>query len=103
MSQIRVDHLTFSYDGSVEPVFENATFSLDTDWKLGLIGRNGKGKSTFLRLLTREFSGQGTLTISVPVDYFPYAVTSKPYDNLFIQLPHSFRWTRCIYVLDYTC
>ena len=30
MSQIRVDHLTFSYDGSVEPVFENATFSLVT-------------------------------------------------------------------------
>ena len=71
MSQIRVDHLTFSYDGSVEPVFENATFSLDTDWKLGLIGRNGKGKTTFLRLLTGELSGQGTLTISVPVAYFP--------------------------------
>ena len=67
MSQIRVDHLTFSYDGSVEPVFENATFSLDTDWKLGLIGRNGKGKTTFLRLLTGKLSGQGTLTISVPV------------------------------------
>ena len=48
MSQIRVDHLTFSYDGSVEPVFENAIFSLDTDWKLGLIGRNGKGKTTFV-------------------------------------------------------
>ena len=71
MSQIRVDHLTFSYDGSVEPVFEDATFSLDTDWKLGLIGRNGKGKTTFLRLLTGELSGQGTLTISVPVAYFP--------------------------------
>ncbi|MBR2085755.1 MAG: ABC-F family ATP-binding cassette domain-containing protein [Oscillospiraceae bacterium] len=77
MSQIRVDHLTFSYDGSVEPVFENATFSLDTDWKLGLIGRNGKGKTTFLRLLTVELSGQGTLTISVPVAYFPYAVTPE--------------------------
>ena len=71
MSQIRVDHLTFSYDGSVEPVFEDATFSLDTDWKLGLIGRNGKGETTFLRLLTGELSGQGTLTISVPVAYFP--------------------------------
>lgn len=54
MSQIRADRLTFSYDGSIEPVFENASFTLDTDWKLGLIGRNGKGKTTFLRLLTGE-------------------------------------------------
>ena len=64
MSQIRADHLTFSYDGSVEPVFENATFTIDTDWKLGFIGRNGKGKTTFLRLLTGELSGQGTLSKS---------------------------------------
>lgn len=81
MSQIRADHLTFGYDGSIEPVFENATFTLDTDWKLGLIGRNGKGKTTFLRLLTGELSGQGTLTISVPVSYFPYSITSEQMQN----------------------
>lgn len=77
MSQIRANNLTFSYDGSSEPVFENATFTLDTDWKLGLIGRNGKGKTTFLRLLTGELSGQGTLTKSVSVVYFPYTVTQE--------------------------
>ena len=76
MSQIRADHLTFSYDGSMEPVFENASFTLDTDWKLGLIGRNGKGKTTLLHLLTGELSGQGTLTKSVPVAYFPYPVSA---------------------------
>ena len=75
MSQIRADHLTFTYDGSIEPVFEDAVFTLDTDWKLGLIGRNGKGKTTLLRLLTGELSAQGTLTKSVPAAYFPYAVT----------------------------
>lgn len=77
MSQIRADRLSFGYDGSIEPVFENASFTLDTDWKLGLIGRNGKGKTTFLRLLTGELSGSGTLTKSVPVAYFPYSVTSE--------------------------
>ena len=77
MSQIRADHLTFAYDGSAEPVFENATFTLDTDWKLGLIGRNGKGKTTLLRLLTGALSGQGVLTKSVPAAYFPYAVTDE--------------------------
>lgn len=76
MSQIRADHLTFSYDGSPEAVFEDAAFTLDTGWKLGLIGRNGKGKTTLLKLLTGELSGKGTLTKSVPAAYFPYPVTA---------------------------
>ena len=42
MAQIQVNDLTFSYDGSADDVFENVTFRIDTDWKLGLIGRNGK-------------------------------------------------------------
>ena len=77
MSQIRADHLTFSYEGSVESVFENATFTIDTDWKLGLIGRNGKGKTTLLRLLTGELTGQGAMINSVPVAYFPYRITTE--------------------------
>ncbi len=77
MSQIRADHLTFSYEGSVEPVFENASFTIDTDWKLGLIGRNGKGKTTLLRLLTGELTGQGTMIKSIPVAYFPYRITKE--------------------------
>ena len=77
MSQIRADKLTFSYDGSAEPVFDNASFTIDTDWKLGLIGRNGKGKTTLLHLLTGELEGKGTLAKSVPVAYFPYPVTPE--------------------------
>lgn len=41
MSLIQVKNLTFTYDGSYEPVFENASFQIDTGWRLGLIGRNG--------------------------------------------------------------
>ena len=44
MSLINVNNLTFGYDGALNNVFENVSFSIDTDWKLGLIGRNGKGK-----------------------------------------------------------
>ena len=50
MAQIQVTDLTFSYDGSADDVLKNVTFSIDTDWKLGLIGRNGKGKTTLLNL-----------------------------------------------------
>ena len=48
MAIINVKNLTFKYDGSLDNVFENVSFNIDTDWKLGLIGRNGKGKTTFL-------------------------------------------------------
>lgn len=51
MSQIQVTDLTYGYEGSFDTVFENVFFGIDTDWKLGLIGRNGKGKTTFLNLL----------------------------------------------------
>ena len=47
MSIIKVSDLTFAYEGSYENIFENASFQIDTDWKLGLTGRNGRGKTTF--------------------------------------------------------
>ena len=55
MSMIQVKNLTFSYEGSPEPVFEDVSFCIDTDWKLGFTGRNGRGKTTFLKLLMGEY------------------------------------------------
>lgn len=46
MSIIKVQDLTFAYPGSYDNVFENVDFQIDSNWKLGLIGRNGKGKTT---------------------------------------------------------
>lgn len=77
MAQISVNNLTFSYEGSFDAVFENVSFSIDTNWKLGFIGRNGKGKTTFLRLLTGDFSYQGSISAGVVFDYFPYHVTES--------------------------
>ena len=42
MSLINVTGLTFSYDGGYKNVFDNASFSLDTDWRLGLVGQIGR-------------------------------------------------------------
>lgn len=75
MAQIQVIDLTFGYENGIENVFENVTFSIDTNWKLGLIGRNGKGKTTFLNLLLRKYEYQGTIHTNVICDYFPYTVT----------------------------
>lgn len=43
MSMIRVENLTFAYPSSYDNIFENVNFQIDTDWKLGFVGRNGRG------------------------------------------------------------
>ncbi|MBR5369168.1 MAG: ABC-F type ribosomal protection protein [Lachnospiraceae bacterium] len=80
MAQIQVTNLTFSYDGSADDVLKDVTFNIDTDWKLGLIGRNGKGKTTLLNLFMGRYEYQGVISTSTRFDYFPYQVTEK--DNL---------------------
>lgn len=40
MSLINVSNLTFGYDGAFDNVFENVSFQIDTDWRLGFVGRN---------------------------------------------------------------
>ena len=77
MSLINVNNLTFGYDGSSEDIFENVSFNIDTEWKLGLIGRNGKGKTTFLKLLQGKYEYKGTISKNVDVDYFPFEITNK--------------------------
>ena len=82
MSQIRVTDLTFSYEGSFDPIFENVSFSIDTNWKLGFIGRNGKGKTSFLNLLLGKYPYSGTISTPAVFDYFPYPITARQ-----LQLP----------------
>lgn len=77
MSLINVKNLTFAYDGTFDKVFENVSFSIDADWKLGLIGRNGKGKTTFLKLLLGQYEYKGIISKNVDFDYFPFEVKDK--------------------------
>ena len=77
MSMIKVENLTFSYPSSYDNIFENVHFQIDTNWKLGLIGRNGRGKTTFLNLLLKKYEYKGTILSSVQFDYFPYPVADK--------------------------
>ncbi len=75
MAQIQVNDLTFSYDGSADDVLKNVTFNIDTDWKLGLIGRNGKGKTTLLNLFMGKYEYRGSIKAGICFDYFPYKVS----------------------------
>lgn len=76
MSMIKVNNLTFQYDSS-DFIFEDVSFTIDSNWKLGFIGRNGKGKTTFLNLLLGKFEYSGTITSDVTFDYFPFEVKDR--------------------------
>jgi lincosamide and streptogramin A transport system ATP-binding/permease protein len=73
MAMIQLTDVTFAYDGG-DTVFDRLTCRLDSDWKLGLIGRNGRGKTTLLRLLAGILKPQGTLTMPLTPALFPFAV-----------------------------
>ncbi|WP_419394239.1 Lsa family ABC-F type ribosomal protection protein [Cytobacillus praedii] len=77
MSMIQVQNLTFSYPSSFDNIFEDVNFQIDTDWKLGFIGRNGRGKTTFFNLLLGNYEYSGSITSSVEFNYFPYPVSDK--------------------------
>ncbi|MBA2941282.1 Lsa family ABC-F type ribosomal protection protein [Paenibacillus sp. CGMCC 1.16610] len=77
MSLINVTNLTFAYEGSYDNIFENVNFQIDTDWKLGFTGRNGRGKTTFLNLLLGKLEYSGYISANVSFEYFPFPVENK--------------------------
>ncbi|WP_462351108.1 ribosomal protection-like ABC-F family protein [Fusobacterium varium] len=77
MSLINISNLTFAYDGSADNIFENVSFQIDTDWKLGFTGRNGRGKTTFLNLLLGKYEYKGSISGGVIFEYFPFEIKDK--------------------------
>ena len=77
MALIDIRNLSFRYDTSYEYIFENVSFQIDTNWKLGFTGRNGRGKTTFLNLLLKKYEYRGTIDTTYSFTYFPYEVEDK--------------------------
>ncbi|MBT2292156.1 Lsa family ABC-F type ribosomal protection protein [Paenibacillus albidus] len=82
MSLINVSGLTFAYEDSYDNIFEEISFQIDTDWRLGFTGRNGRGKTTFLSLLLGKHEFSGKITTSVDFEYFPFHVENKSDNTL---------------------
>jgi len=74
MAQIQVSDLTFSYEGDWREIFSGVSFRIDTAWKLGFCGRNGRGKTTFLNLLMGKYEYSGAIWADVKFEYFPFSV-----------------------------
>lgn len=71
MTNIKIEHLTFGYDQLGTLLFDDAQLNISADWKLGLVGRNGRGKTTLLNLLQEKLPYQGQITHQLEMNYFP--------------------------------
>jgi len=59
---VEIENLTFAYEGGERKIFDNLTLTINGGEKIAVIGENGVGKTTFLKLLMGELQPQyGTL------------------------------------------
>ncbi|GGP16355.1 ATP-binding cassette domain-containing protein [Oceanobacillus neutriphilus] len=68
---ILISNLSFKYPSMIHPLFENITVNIDENWKLGLLGRNGRGKTSFFKILLGDLDYDGNVQSSLIFKYFP--------------------------------
>ena len=87
---IAVDDVSVGYDPK-QPVLNRVTLRIDTDDRIALLGANGNGKSTLVKLLAGRllpFSGKITRADKLSVGYFAQHqvdelnVDASPYDHI---------------------
>ena len=73
MKNFIFENVTFYYTSPYKVIFENLNLTIDCNWKTGLIGRNGRGKTTMLNLLQKKLFPQiGNIHHSKECFLFPY-------------------------------
>ncbi len=78
MSLARVQSLSISFGD--KPVLSDASVAIDSDQRIALVGRNGTGKSTLLKLLAglqQPDSGEIVFRQGVTVSYLPQDVPTR--------------------------
>lgn len=76
MSTISIKNLSFAYNGQ-DLLFDNVSLSLDSQWKLGLLGRNGRGKTTLLNIIQEKLDYSGKISANIDFEYFPQVISDK--------------------------
>lgn len=77
MSKIEIKNLTFGYDTQGTLLFDQANVTIDPKWRLGLIGRNGRGKTTLLKILQNQLAYSGQILHQLGFLYFPQPINDK--------------------------
>jgi ATP-binding cassette subfamily B protein len=55
---IEFRHVSFTYPGKSVPALQDVSFTIDLDETVALVGQNGAGKTTIVKLLTRLYDPQ---------------------------------------------
>ena len=75
MANILCRKVSFGYDGTERNVFTDLDLVIDTGWRTALTGRNGRGKTTLLRLIQGDLTpDRGHIERPVGVQRFPVSV-----------------------------
>jgi len=68
---ILIKNMKFKYLSMIKPIFKNVNLNINENWKLGLVGRNGRGKTTFLKILLNQLEYKGSIQSTLDFKYFP--------------------------------
>ena len=76
MQAITIRNLNFAYPGQ-PPLFTDCNLDFNSNWRLGLVGRNGRGKTTLLQILQGRRDYRGRVTSKLNFAYFPLRITDQ--------------------------
>lgn len=77
MGTIQIENVSFKYDQMMDNLFDSLNLKIDESWKLGLIGRNGRGKTTLLKMLLGQLKYSGQIVSNLNFYYYPQTVVNK--------------------------
>lgn len=85
IQQIKLEHVSFAYPFSKNEVLHDLNFQINQGEKIAVVGENGLGKSTLIKLLLRFYDpSKGKIELNGnDLREFALAITSKIYPQIF--------------------